>query len=198
MKAPTMKNTPSALKWLAEKRARVAGELQSCEQTIVYIEDELPELRKRLAFSETALNAAMSRKERLASELASMDQVVRMYDEGIDPNAIEPINAWRGKYGKRGALRGFLSATLQNRAPEYVLTSELELLTIAHFSLVFESPALRKHWYDGSFRGTIKVLASQGIIERSHRADISTYEVGSWRWKQDRPKTLAELRGSTD
>lgn len=197
MKVPNMKKTPSALKWLAEKRARVAGELQSCGQTMALLEEDIPELRKRLTFAETALAAASARKVRLGAELGSMDQVVRMYDEGINPSAIEPINGWQGNYGKRGALREFLVETLRSRAPEYISTSELELLTVTQFSLVFEHPALRKHWYDGSFRGTIKVLANQGIIERSHNADTYTREIGSWRWKQEVAPTLKELREQT-
>ena len=50
-----MKKTPSALKWLAEKRARVAGELQSCAQTVAHLTEDVPELRKRLLFAEAAL-----------------------------------------------------------------------------------------------------------------------------------------------
>lgn len=161
------------------------------------LEEDIPELRKRLTFAETALAAASARKVRLGAELGSMDQVVRMYDEGINPSAIEPINGWQGNYGKRGALREFLVETLRSRAPEYISTSELELLTVTQFSLVFEHPALRKHWYDGSFRGTIKVLANQGIIERSHNADTYTREIGSWRWKQEVAPTLKELREQT-
>lgn len=198
MKAQTMKKTPSALKWLAEKRARVAGELQSCEQTIAHLEEDIPELRKRLAFAESAFASTASRKTRLATELAAMDQVVRIYDEGLNPASIEPINAWQGNYGKRGALREFLIETLRTRVPEYVSTSELELLTVTQFALVFEHPALRKHWYDGSFRGTIKVLANQGLIERSHSAGTYTREIGSWRWKQEVAPTLAELRGPSE
>ncbi len=189
-----MKKTPSALKWLAEKRARLAGELQSCEQTVSLLEQDIPELRKRLLFAETALAAAGTRKARLGAELDSMDQVVQMYDQNINPKAIEPINGWRGTYGKRGALRSFLIETIRSRALEYVSTSELELLTIIQFSLAFEHPALRKQWYDGSFRGAIKLLANQGLIERSHNADTYTREIGSWRWKQVQPNTLAKLK----
>lgn len=194
MKDPKMKKIPSALKWLAEKRARVAGELQSCEQTIAHLEDDALELRKRLTFAEHSPATASSRRKRLSTELKSMDQVVRMYDEGINPASIEPINAWQGNYGKRGALREFLIKTLQHRGPEYVSTSELELLPIVNFSLVFEHRALRRNWYEGSFRGTLKVLSNKGYIERGASDDRGPQDPTTWRWKQDKPKTLAELR----
>ena len=193
MKRPNMKKISSALKWLAEKRARIAGELLSCTQTRAHLESDLAELRSRLTFTEQALSNAGVRQERLTKELASFDQVVQSYDDRINPADIPPINAWQGRYGKRGALREFLIETLQSRAPAYISTNELELLTIVHFSMVFEHPSDRKKWYDSSFRNPLKLLASQGLIERGHSVDAFTWQVGSWRWKQERPKTLAEL-----
>jgi hypothetical protein len=198
MKAPKMKKTPSALKWLAEKRARVAGELQSCEQTMALLEEDIQELRKRLTFIEVALANASVRRARLTAELGSMDRVVQMYDESIDPAAIAPINGWQGNYGKRGALRKFLIETLRSRASEFISTSELELLTVIQFSLVFEHLSLRRHWYNGSFRGSLKLLVSQGYVERSHKTDTYTREIGSWRWKQAQPPTLEDLREQGD
>jgi hypothetical protein len=87
-----MENTPSALKWLAEKRARIAGELQSCEQSLAYLEGDLPAWRGRLETAERALIHAGSRKERLMKELASLDLVVQLYL----PSAVKPRpSGWR-------------------------------------------------------------------------------------------------------
>jgi hypothetical protein len=129
----------------------------------------------------------------LIKELASLDQVVQLYDEKINTSSITPINGWQGNYGKRGALKGFLVETLRSRTPEYVRTDELELLTVSYFSLVFGHPDDRKHWYAGSFRSTLKLLAKQGLVERSHDPKASTRFVGGWRWKQEVAPTLAEL-----
>lgn len=49
MKASEMKKTPSALKWLAEKRARLAGALKSAEQVSQCLGEDLEELRQRMA-----------------------------------------------------------------------------------------------------------------------------------------------------
>ena len=83
MKRPNMKKISSALKWLAEKRARIAGELLSCTQTRAHLESDLAELRSRLTFTEQALSNAGVRQERLTKELASFDQVVQSYDDRI-------------------------------------------------------------------------------------------------------------------
>lgn len=79
-----MKQTPSALKWLAERRARVAHELEQA---------------RRIA-SEHA-----KRAESLALGQESLDRLIRLYDRSIDPECIESIHGWRGRYGKRGGVR---------------------------------------------------------------------------------------------
>lgn len=195
MKRPNMKNVPSALKWLAEKRARIAGELQSAIQVSELLSEDVVEAREALQTAERLLAAARQKETRAIEALSSLDKVVVMYDQGIDPSLIEPINAWKGAYGNRGALKKFLTETLQAAAPNYLSTRELECATVSHFSLVFEHPDTRLHWYKGSFRGTIKLLASQDLVERRHSK--VGYEVGYWRWKQDKSKTLAELRDAT-
>ena len=196
MKRPNMKNTPSALKWLAEKRARVAGEMQSASQVAERLREDVANARESLQIAERLLEAASQKEARAAAELASLDQVVVMYDQGVDPSLIEPINGWAGTYGKRGALRQFLIKTLEAISPNFVSTKELEYLTISHLSLVFEHPSLQLDWYKGSFRSTLKVLAAQGLIERKHCKEQRTWAVGYWRWKREQPKTLAELRGA--
>lgn len=194
MKDLRMKKTPTALKWLAEKRARVAGELQCAEQVSHHLEADAGELRSELKTLERLIAAAQQRQDRLRIEVAALDQVVVLYDENITPSLIAPINAWQGNYGKRGALKDFLADTLRARAPEYVSTKELEVLTIAHFSLVFEHRALQARWCHDSFRSTLKVLATQGTLERGPDQNSRTNQLGKWRWKQEVAPTLAELR----
>ena len=189
-----MKKVPSALKWLAEKRARIAGAALSAEQLTTCLTEDLADLRQRTATTEALLKSAIRRKEELAKELSALDQVVVIYDETLKPELIQPINGWQGHYGTRGALRGFLVATLKERWPEFVSTLELEVLTVSHFSLVFETRQLRSHWYRGSFRNTVKILATQGLVERAHIPSNPSQQVGHWRWKQEVAPTLAELR----
>lgn len=134
----------------------------------------------------------------MSKELAALDQVVVLYDEGIKPELIVPINAWQGNYGKRGALREFLLETLERRAPDYVSTKELEILTISKFSLVFELRALQAVWYRDSFRNTLKVLARQELIERGPDQTIGSHLLGKWRGKQEKALTLKGLRRDED
>lgn len=196
VKASKMKKTPSALKWLAEKRARIAAQLASCEQVVELIGGDVAILSHELTNAQSLLAGAERRRARLTEELTAIDRTVTLYDENIDPKTIGMINAWQGNYGKRGALRNFLCDTLKSRAPEFVQTSELAVLVIMEFSLVFEHKDLRNSWYSGSFRGALKVLTSQGYLERSHKLVNTDNATGSWRWKQEVAPTLAGLRGA--
>ncbi len=97
MKAPEMKKTPTALKWLAEKRARIAGELQSADQVSQYLREDIEELHQQTAVIAEFLAAAEQKQERLRGELAALDQVVVLYDAGLRPDSIAPINGWQGR-----------------------------------------------------------------------------------------------------
>lgn len=175
MKSPHMKQTPSALKWLAEKRARLANDL---EQT-----------RK------IALELAQ-KADTLESDLAALDRSLRLYDARIDPNSIESVNGWKGSYGKRGALRDAVLEVLEEYSPEWMTTSNIAALICAKFGLYFLTGALRKHWYTGSFRGTLKRLEVDGRIEHERRSELDGTETARWRLKDQSSGTLADLARS--
>jgi hypothetical protein len=139
-----MLKTPPALKWLAEKRARVAADLAQTERLV----------------SEGA--------QRLASlrlDLESLDRSIQVFDVSLAPADIEPIQG-RTTYRRRGALRKFVGEQLARHAPDWVPTDTLETLVIAEFGLEFSSPAERKRWYDNSLRSALKDLVRQGKTER--------------------------------
>ena len=205
MKAPEMKKTPSALKWLAEKRARIAGELRSAEQVCQRILEDVDELRQGVATLECLLASAELRQQRISKELAALDQVVVLYDEGIKPELIEPINAWQGNYGKRGALREFLLETIKGRAPDYVSTKELEVLTISKFSLVFELRALQAVWYVSAMDFSIalmnednkcKFLATWRLSQNASRAKRVAKGISNSDWLRASGASIRPLLGT--
>lgn len=166
-----MKPTPAALKWLAEKRARLAFDLQ---------------------FNLTLLNELQTKVGTLQEDLAAIDRSIALYDERIDPSTIEPVNGWRGTYGKRGALREAIMEFIANNAPNWVSTNAIETHVRVKFGIAFETPVVREHWYKGSFRGSLKALAAAGKVERLADPDARPHEVGHWRIKQKAPR-LADL-----
>ncbi len=167
-----MKKVPSALKWLAEKRARVAHELQQTELV-------LEQVRARL--------------ERLKLDQASLDRVIQVYDPSIDPQTIAPVAAWRGRYGGRGALKETISGHLRGCAPAWVTTAHLEMLVTVELQIAFPTSAERKRWYDNSFRRCLKKLVETGDVERLQDPVEHGADLGAWRWKQPEAVTLASL-----
>lgn len=168
-----MKPTPSALKWLAEKRARLAFDLQ---------------------FNLNLIAELQAKASALQEDLAAIDRSIKLYDERVDPSTIEPVNGWRGNYGKRGALKEAVLEILVANAPNWVATDAIEAHVRAKFGLVFETPIVRKHWYNGSFRGALKALTAAGKLERLQDPEAPTHETGHWRVKMNSPR-LVDLAG---
>ena len=167
-----MKKTPSALKWLAEKRARLAHDLAHTRQIAL-------DVNRRLATLEV--------------DLAALDRALVIYDPDINPERIEPVNAHRA-YGKRGAFRDCIVDVLQKHSPEWVATENVETLVCIELGMKFETAALRKRWYDNSLRAQLKRLVTEGMVERRHVPTQFTSEAGHWRWRVGGDMTLAELR----
>jgi hypothetical protein len=170
-----MKQTPSALKWLAEKRARLANDLKQTRKIAL----ELTE-----------------KAQVLEADLAALDRSLRLYDGRIEPANIEPVNGWQGNYGKRGALRAAVVEVLKEFAPEWMTTTNISLLICAKFGLDFSTAADRKHWYTGSFRGTLKRLEVERLVEHECNPEPDGSEVARWRWKDAGTQTLSALTRS--
>lgn len=154
-----MRKTPSYLKGLAETRARAARDVQ-CYQQLV------DELQIRLAQAQ--------------AELTACDTLIRKFDNRLDPSQIEPVNGWKGRYGKRGALQGAILKVLQAHAPAEVTTTMIGLAVQAEFRLVFYLPVERETWLANSVRNCLKKLVKEGLVEACHDQS-NTGGVGSWR-----------------
>lgn len=92
-----IRRTHAYLKGLAEVRARVDADVQRFQK----IHDEIT----------AKLAAAFSERE-------SCDCLIRKYDQRLDPNQIQPIRAWKGRYGSRGALQRSMTKMLEEVWPE--------------------------------------------------------------------------------
>lgn len=115
-----MKKMPSALKWLAETRARTAHQL---------------------AESERVQAAVLARTEKLREELTALDRTLTIYDPELQPEKVQAVRGHRPHYGQRGNLTAAIARILQAQAPPYVSTELLLVLLCSEFNLQFENAA---------------------------------------------------------
>lgn len=157
-----MKKTPSALKWLAETRARTAHDL---------------------AESERVQAALAARVMKLREELAALDRTLSVYDPGIEPELVQAVQGHRPDYGQRGALTAAIGRILQAQAPHYVSTALLLVLLCAEFGLEFATPQELIRWRKNVVARRLRHMLDQGLVEREQDPSVWTAEVGRWRWK---------------
>lgn len=167
-----MRKTPSYLKGLAETRARVSAEVLRYEQILQEVGEALAKSR---------------------AELAACDTLIKKFDERLNPELIEPIKAWKGRYGKRGALQDAIIRILKEHFPEPVTSKELGWLLQLEFKLDFIDWREKKDWLHHSVGGRLIVLVRRGLVERLHDPAVKTGQTGSWRWKGDDCKSLGDL-----
>ena len=99
----TRTRTQSALKWLANERASVAGELE---------------------LTRTSLAALKAQETRLTSVLAALDASIQRFDAELDPNTIRPVRAWKERNSGRGRMEAYFLAAVE-QAGEAGLTASV-------------------------------------------------------------------------
>ena len=167
-----MRKTPSALKWLAETRARTAHEL---------------------ADSERIQAVVLARTSKLRDDLAALDRALTIYDPTIRPENIEGVQAHRAAYGKRGNLIGAVESILKTNAPNYVSTETLVMLLSVDFNLQFETRQDLSRWQKNVVGRALRKLVDRGDVEREQDPSVFTAEVGRWRWRPITTQRLVNL-----
>lgn len=169
-----MRKTPSALKWLAEKRARVLTDYLMLERLAEDIQGKF---------------------ERARVELDALDRVVRLFDPELDPSKIGPIKATKGVYGKHGGLKEAILQAVDSQGADWVSTMFVEAYVVMKLQLFFDLPGMQKRWRHNSLKAQLRRLLAEGVLERSDDEDEHDgLTVAHWRrYVQVRP-TLRELR----
>lgn len=156
-----MRKTPSYLKGLAETRARVSAE-------VTRLETLHAELTTRL--------------EGARQELSACDTLIKKFDARLEPSRIQPVKAWKGKYGQRGALKLGILEYLSRSAPEAVSTQELCLFLQQRFGLEFGHWRERLAWKTNTVLRQLRRYADEGLVERLQDvAGGDPFEVCFWR-----------------
>jgi len=188
-----MSNIPPPLKWLVEKRARVAGALLKAETRAT----QLAAIKvKAAAKAREGASAAAS----LRLDLESLDRTMGLHSSKLSGASIAPIFGWVGRYGRRGALRERLASHLKEQFPAWVPTGALAADALDELGICFETPAERKQWMRNSLLSALKAMTKVGEAERAPAGHLHRAQAG-WRWVSPaptQPQTLADLHAGAD
>lgn len=191
---PRKSPTPPPLKWLTEKRARVAGDISAAEQIAAHLAGRVQRLEAKLRKARLQHQAADSRIERLNADLAAVDSSIRLFDATQDLGVIANVKAWAGRYGKRGAIKDAIEAHLRASAPAFISTTKLYEEMMVRFDLVHATWKERRGWICHTLRGQLHVFQKRGLVERTLELNTNGQREASWRWVQEKLPTMAQLR----
>jgi hypothetical protein len=149
---------PSALKWLMETRARLAGDAERLEQLRLALAEEEAKVRKKLA---------------------EVDAVLGQFDGSLEADTIPPLRGWKGRYGKRGALRETVLTALREAHPDALTSFEVATHVTVRLSLDFESRRQAEHWQDSTLRKVLQSAVQSGDVEALPSERRGT---NRWRW----------------
>lgn len=154
-----MRKTPSYLKGLAETRARVAADVLRYQQVL----DEV--------------TASLAKAQ---AELEACDTLIKKFDDRLDPALIEPVLHWKGRYGKRGALREAILDLLRDQAPAAVPTPEICWAMQLKFKIGFSHWKERDNWRRNSVLSCLKKLVKEGLVKQAPDPS-NTGSTANWR-----------------
>lgn len=173
------------LKGLAETRARAAGDYEKASQAIAERTRVLQHLTQQFEISSRVAVEALSAAEKQAATAMTIreacDQLIFRLNNELAPEDIEPISAWQGRYGRRGALSQAIQQIIEVAYPAEVSTGEITAKIQEKFGLSFGTGRERRLWKRVSILGRLKILADKGLIERLHDTTLGATEPGRWR-----------------
>lgn len=192
----TAPKTPSSLKWLLDRRARIAGEIAKAQDA----EDErLQSLRVELAridalraklvqASDRMALAHNSLRDALIRDLAAIDQVLQLHEVSIDLSLLPPVRGHnRIAATDHGQMTRLIFACLRSSGGKACTTTQVALYVASKLG----STGRTENFDDLRYRVRcrLKRLVYDHRLERLH--EVKGRIEGSWRLPavSSRPET---------
>ncbi|MBX3587761.1 MAG: hypothetical protein KF796_14080 [Ramlibacter sp.] len=165
--------TPPSLKWLARKRAELAGQIDLADKIHKKALAGLAVQREKL---ERAHEAHL---ELLRRDLASVDATIRLHDIPVDPKKIRTLQVQdKPRRTSYGELTRHIYGALTQRHPSAISTHEITAYVKVAMKLDLSlDEAADLHW---RVRHRLQGLRRNGKVERLHAA--KTAKDGRWRY----------------
>jgi len=165
--------TPSAIKWLLNERAALAGKAQRLEAELQRIQRELPAVQEKLA---------------------ALDTTLELLDKSVAPDAAGAVNAWAGKYGARGAVKDCVLSHLQSAGKSGIDVSTLAQQVAAALGVELPTKKDFSAFRRDTVHAVLKRAKANGLVEIL-LATRGGHTPQVWRWKGPKAMhSLAQLR----
>lgn len=155
-----MKRLSTTVRQLAERHARLKGE-------VAKLDDLMADIARSRAQMQTKADATAV--------------LLTSFDERIEPARIEPVEAYKGRYGEHGALKSAILQHVRVASPEGISVVLLSRLLRADFGLEFLTRAKEQAWVVSSVWPQLRRLAEQDILEKfklgPHKNDLTYWRV---------------------
>jgi hypothetical protein len=182
--------TPPDLKWLLNERAALAGVVEKAELTLAGLRAKQGRLEHQLTKVQFLMERAQCAQSRAQASVEALDATMGLVSARLEPTSAGVVDAWAGKYGKRGALGAFVEQALRAAAPEPLTTTVLMNLAARQFGIAFPLAKDRRN-FNKSVSSSLRGLHQRGLIDPLHDRGRGSH--GLWRWKAPAP-SLDELR----
>lgn len=188
---PVRTRTPPDVKWLLNERAALAGEVSKAEVTQAGLRAKQARLEHQLAKVQFLMERSQCAQTRAQASMDALDATMALAHSRLEPTAGGVIEAWAGKYGKRGGLGEFIAQSLREVAPAPLTTSVLMELAARHFGITFPL-ALDRRSFNKSVSSSLFWLRKRDLAEPMHSRELGSH--GVWRWKAQMPTLNALLQ----
>lgn len=193
--SPERSRTSPDLKWLLNQRAAYLGALQQAEARTTPLQRKLALLEAQVAKLSARLEKALEPARSIQRDIQALDVVIDAMHGQVNKDAVEPVKAWAGRYGARGARKQFIITFLQAAYPHPVKTKHVLDALIHRFNIPLETSRERTALRHSVLQALVKLRDADGVVVSLHVRKAGTPD-GLWRWKEPMP-TLEQLRART-
>ena len=185
--------TPPDVKWLLNERAALAGEVAKAQGTQTGLRAKQVRLVQQLAKVQFLMERSQCAQSRAQASIDALDATLALAHSRVEPTAGGVVEAWAGRYGKRGGLGEFIAQALREAAPAPLTTTILMNLAARHFGIPFPLAKDRRS-FNKSVNSSLTWLLKRGLAEPLHDRQEGSH--GVWRWKaQTTPLDALRMRG---
>ena len=108
--------TGSGLKWLVNERTTAVGEVSRTSGALEGLLQQLQDAQRRADVLATHVAERNAARDLELTAVADPDLVIALEHPGVALEGVGAVQAWAGKYGKRGALKMFVLDTARAAA----------------------------------------------------------------------------------